>query len=104
VAQWLVNFASDCSPYYKLLLENLIDETVRNSVLVLEPKVRRMEFFSPQKAYNSGLDWVVGSREPPLLHGSRSMARRFPRSPSDGTGRKGSWRSRSPPWVSFPKP
>lgn len=54
MAQWLVNFASDCSPDYKLLLENLIDETVRNSVLVLEPKVRRMEFFSPKRRTTQG--------------------------------------------------
>lgn len=42
----LVNFASDCGPDYKLLLDNLIDRIVRNYVLVLEPKVKRTDFFS----------------------------------------------------------
>lgn len=48
----LENFASDCGPDYKLLLDNLIDEIVRNYVLVLEPKVKRTLFFSPTKACN----------------------------------------------------
>lgn len=53
----LVNFASDCGPDYKLLLDNLIDRIVRNYVLVLEPKVKRTDFF-PTKAYNRGVDRV----------------------------------------------
>lgn len=40
-----VNFASDCGSDYRLLLDNLIDKIVRNSLLVLEPKVKRTEFF-----------------------------------------------------------
>lgn len=50
----LENFASDCGPDYKLLLGNLIDEIVRNYVLVLEPKVKRTDFFPPQKPVIEG--------------------------------------------------
>lgn len=49
----LENFASDCGPDYKLLLDNLIDEMVRNYVLVLEPEVKT-DFFPPQKPVIEG--------------------------------------------------
>lgn len=55
-------------PGYSVVLGNGVEETVRDPVLVSEPKVRRIGFFSPNEPYRSGLDWVVHRREPKLLH------------------------------------
>lgn len=83
-----MNFASVCSSDHKLLLENLIDETVRNSVLVLEPKVRN-DFLPPTKAYNSGLDWVVGRCEPDFRAKAGAELGWFSAVVGDDAGRKG---------------
>lgn len=90
------------SSRFSLGLGNRVEDTVRSSVLVLEPKVRRMGCFSPNEPYRSGLAWAVRRREPELLREAAAQPGVSPLSPG-APGRR-ELEVRMAPEASFPKP